>query len=81
LETEEDCIMRIFTTFTLQQMSNQGGRDGQDRNPYKIFIGTPERKRPVPRLRCIWESNIRMDLKETPWEVVEWIHLAQDRDQ
>jgi hypothetical protein len=25
--------------------------------------------------------NIRMDLKETGWESVEWIHLAQDRDR
>jgi hypothetical protein len=22
-----------------------------------------------------------MDLKEIEWEVVDWIHLAQDRDQ
>jgi hypothetical protein len=22
-----------------------------------------------------------MDLGETEWEVVEWIHVAQDRDQ
>jgi hypothetical protein len=27
------------------------------------------------------EDNIRMDLREIGWKVVEWIHLAQDRDQ
>jgi hypothetical protein len=27
------------------------------------------------------EDNIRTDLKEIGWESVEWIHLAQDRDQ
>jgi len=27
------------------------------------------------------EGNIRMDLSETEWEGVDWIHLAQDRDQ
>jgi hypothetical protein len=27
------------------------------------------------------EDNIRMDLREIGWEVVEWMHLAQDRDQ
>jgi hypothetical protein len=27
------------------------------------------------------EDNIRMDLKETGWEGVDWMHLAQDRDQ
>jgi hypothetical protein len=27
-----------------------------------------------------WE-DMRMDLMEIGWEVVGWIHLAQDRDQ
>jgi hypothetical protein len=28
-----------------------------------------------------WEDNIRMDLREIRWEGVDWIHLAQNRDQ
>jgi hypothetical protein len=28
-----------------------------------------------------WEDNIRMDLREMAWEVVDWMLLAQDRDQ
>jgi len=32
-------------------------------------------------LRRRWEYDIRMDLKETGWEGVDWIHLIQDRDQ
>jgi hypothetical protein len=28
-----------------------------------------------------WEDNIKMDLKETGCERVEWIHAAQDRVQ
>jgi len=27
------------------------------------------------------EDNIRMDPREVGWECVDWIHLAQDRDQ
>jgi hypothetical protein len=27
------------------------------------------------------EDNIRMDLRETGWEGVDWIHLAQERDK
>jgi hypothetical protein len=27
------------------------------------------------------EKNIIMDLREIGWEGVEWMHLAQDRDQ
>jgi hypothetical protein len=28
-----------------------------------------------------WEDNIRMDLREIWWEGLDWIHLAEDRDQ
>jgi hypothetical protein len=50
-------------------------------NSYKIFVGKPEGKKPRERTRRSWEDNIRMDLKETGWEGVEWIHLTQVRDQ
>jgi len=26
-------------------------------------------------------DNITVDLRENGWEIVDWIHLAQDRDQ
>jgi hypothetical protein len=26
-------------------------------------------------------DNMKMDLREIVWEVVYWMHLAQDRDQ
>jgi hypothetical protein len=29
----------------------------------------------------MWEDNIKMDLRETGWSGMEWIDLAQDRDQ
>jgi hypothetical protein len=32
-------------------------------------------------LRHRWKDDIRIGLRETGWEGVEWIHLAQDRDQ
>jgi len=38
--------------------------------------GKPEGNRPFERLRCSWKDNIRMDLRETGWEVVDWVHLA-----
>jgi len=38
-------------------------------------------KRPLGTLRRRWEDNIRMDLRETGWEDVDFIHLAQARDQ
>jgi hypothetical protein len=40
----------------------------------------PQEKRPLRRPTHSWE-NIRMNLRETVWESVDWIHLAQDKDQ
>jgi len=51
------------------------------RNAYRILVGKPEIKRLLGRPRRRWEGNIRMDLWEIGWEVVDWVHLAQDRDQ
>jgi hypothetical protein len=52
----------------------------QIKNAYKILIRKLEANRPLGRPRLILEENIRMDLREGGWEGVEWIHLAQDRD-
>jgi hypothetical protein len=46
-----------------------------------IWFEKPAGKRPLGKPICRWEDNIRMDLKETGWKVVDWMHLAQDRDQ
>jgi hypothetical protein len=45
------------------------------------LVGKSEGKRTIGRTRRGWEGNIRMDLREGGWEVVNWIHLAQDMDQ
>jgi hypothetical protein len=51
------------------------------RNSYRILIRKLERKRLPGSSRCRWEDNIRMDLRETGWGGVEWIHTAQDKDK
>jgi hypothetical protein len=33
------------------------------------------------RPRCLWENNIKMDLREIGINGVNWIQLAQDRVQ
>jgi hypothetical protein len=40
-----------------------------------------QRKRPLGRRRRRWEDNIRMDLRKIRWRGMDWIDLAQDRDQ
>jgi len=43
------------------------------------LVGKPERKRPFGRHKRRWEYNIRVDVLEIKWEVVDWIYLAQNR--
>jgi hypothetical protein len=38
-------------------------------------------KRPLGRPRCRWVDNIKIDLTEIGWGSMNWIDLAQDRDQ
>jgi hypothetical protein len=54
---------------------------GEKRNGYRILVGKPEGKRPLGRPRRRWVDNIKMDLIAIGWEGVDWIDLAQDRDQ
>jgi hypothetical protein len=54
---------------------------GEKRNAYRILVGKPERKRPLGRPRRRWVDNIKMNLREIGWDGMDWIDLAQDRDQ
>jgi hypothetical protein len=54
---------------------------GEKRNAYRILVCKPEEKRPLGRPRCRWVDNIKMDLREIGWDGVDWIDMAQDRDQ
>jgi hypothetical protein len=73
----------IIRTFKSRRMRGAGhvARIGEKRNPYRIFVGKPEGKRPLGRPRRRWVDNIKIDLTELGWDGVDWIHLAQDRDQ
>jgi hypothetical protein len=54
---------------------------GETRNAYTFLDGKPAREKPVGRPRNRWQNNIRMNLREVGCEVVDWIHLSQDKDQ
>jgi hypothetical protein len=56
-------------------------RMGEKRNAYRILVGRPEGNIPLGRLRRRWVGNIKMDLREIGWDGMDWIDLAQDRDQ
>jgi hypothetical protein len=47
----------------------------------RILVGKPEGRRPLGRPRHRWEDNIRMDIRGIGCNDVNWIDVAQDRDQ
>jgi hypothetical protein len=49
--------------------------NGAKRNAYNTFMGNPEGKRPLGRQRHRWVD------RERGWGVMDYIVLAQDRDQ
>jgi len=54
---------------------------GKDEKFIKNMVRKPEEERPLGRPNGMWEDNIKMLLSEEGWEGVDWMHLAQDRDQ
>jgi hypothetical protein len=55
--------------------------NGEKRNAYRILVGKQEGNRPLGRPRSRWVENIKMDLGEIGWDGMNWIDLAQDRNQ
>jgi hypothetical protein len=56
-------------------------RMGETRNAYRLLVGKPEGEKPLGRPRHRWVDNIKMDLRGIRWDGMDWIELAQDRDQ
>jgi hypothetical protein len=79
LYSSPDIIMQIKSR--RMRWAGHVARMGEERYVYKVLAGKPEGKRPLGRPRRRWEDGIRMDLREIGWGSVDWIQLAQDRDQ
>jgi hypothetical protein len=56
-------------------------RTGEKRKSCRILEGKPEGKRSLRRRRCRWVNNIKTDLKDIGWDDVDWVDVAQVRDQ
>ena len=52
----------------------------EGRSPVKILTSKSTGKRPLRRLRCRWEDNIRMYLKELGINTRNWVDSVEDGD-
>jgi hypothetical protein len=55
--------------------------NGDKRNLYRILVGKPEGKRQIGRPRSTWVDNITIYPREIEWDGMDWIDVAQDRNQ
>jgi hypothetical protein len=65
----------------MNEMGRSCNTIGEKRNAYRILVGKPEGNRPLGRPRLRWVDNIKMDLREIGWDGMDWIDVAQDKDQ
>jgi hypothetical protein len=73
-------IIRMIKSRRMR-LAGHVARMGETKNAYRIMVGKPEEKRPLGRQRRRWVHNIKIDLKEIEWDGMDWIDLAQNRDQ
>jgi hypothetical protein len=55
--------------------------NGDKMNACRTLVRKLEGKRPLGRFRNRWVDNIKMYLREIGWGGMDWIDLAEDRDQ
>jgi hypothetical protein len=72
--------MRVIKSRIMRWAGNVA-RMGEGRGAYGILVERPEGRRPLGRPRRRWDDNIKMDLQDVGWGVMDWIDMAQDRDR
>jgi hypothetical protein len=76
-------LPNIIRMIKLRRMRRTGhvARMGEKRNASRILVGKPEGKRPLGRQTRRWVDDIKIILREIGWDGMNWIDLAQDREQ
>jgi hypothetical protein len=72
--------MRMITSRRMR-WTRHVARMGIKLNACRILLGMPEGKMSLRWPRRRWVSNFKMDLREIGWGGMDWIDLAEDRDQ
>jgi len=53
--------------------------DCEEKGVWHVWrVSRSHRKKQFGRHNQRWEDNIKMDLTEVEWKVVDWIHLGQN---
>jgi hypothetical protein len=63
------------------EMGSACSMNGAKRNAHVTLVGKPEGNRPLGRPVHEQVDNIKMDLREIGYGGMDWLDLAQDRNQ
>jgi hypothetical protein len=63
------------------EMGRACSTHGEKLNAYRVLMRKSERMRPLGRLTHRLEDNIKTDLREIVWAGMDWINMAETRDQ
>ena len=74
------CSPNFVRVIKLRRMrwAGHAARMGERRGIYRVFVGKPEGKRPLGRLKRRMENDIKMDLREVGcgvWSGSSWIRI------
>jgi hypothetical protein len=72
-------IIRMVKS-TRVRWAEHAARMRSKRNAYRLWVGKPKGYKPLGRPRRRLVVNVKMDLGEIGCSGVDWIYLAQDRD-
>jgi hypothetical protein len=74
-------IIRMVKSSRMRWAGHVARMGEEKKNTYRILMGKPEGKIPPGRTKCRWADIIKLDLKEIGCDGMDWIDLAQNRDQ
>jgi hypothetical protein len=66
---------------TKMRWARHVARKGEKRSAYSTLVEKPEGNRPLGRSRRKWVDKSKIDLRYIEWDGMDWINLAQNRDQ
>jgi hypothetical protein len=61
--------------------AGHSAQTGEKRNACRMLVGKPEGKRPLGRPTGKSVDNIKIDLRGVGWGGMDWVDVAQDRDE
>jgi hypothetical protein len=64
----------------MNETGGAGSAYGGEERCSQGLVGKPEGKKPLGRFRHSWEDNVKMDLQVVGCGGMDWLELAQDRD-